>query len=213
MRGEDQCEIAHEVVGGITPACAGRRTESSPGKEKTGDHPRVCGEKTPAYSTQCTPAGSPPRVRGEARFRSSRSGRSRITPACAGRRQAAGRAAANCQDHPRVCGEKLWPRRSPAVVSGSPPRVRGEASLVDSIPARTGITPACAGRSPCEEGDCYFCEDHPRVCGEKCCFIRGFPIRQGSPPRVRGEVRKGDVWRTMVGITPACAGRSPAKAP
>ena len=90
--------------------------------------------------------GSPPRVRGEVlRFTCALSAM-RITPACAGRRRWYIQSSNRAKDHPRVCGEKLWPRRSPAVVSGSPPRVRGEDDAKNFAINYQGITPACAGR-------------------------------------------------------------------
>ena len=33
--------------------------------------------------------------------------------------------------------------------------------------------------------------------------------RRGSPPRVRGEVQRQSKEKVKIGITPACAGRSP----
>ena len=70
------------------------------------------------------------------------------------------------------------------------------------------ITPACAGKSCNLSGVLCQFRDHPRVCGEKHPQFGTLCFTMGSPPRVRG---KG--WRTvaealMIGITPACAGKS-----
>ena len=94
------------------------------------------------------------------------------------------------------------------VVRGSPPRVRGKVPSFILRLNSSRITPACAGKRPrflWQPGRLW---DHPRVCGEKPRFCGQADLVRGSPPRVRG---KG--WRTvaealMIGITPACAGKS-----
>ena len=153
-------------------------------------------------------AGSPPRVRGEAARGNHVGGSFRITPACAGRRGLCDGHAGRDQDHPRVCGEKAAFSKISRSVTGSPPRVRGEAIKKSSVCVMTRITPACAGRSdkplPAADKD----GDHPRVCGEKLeCRLNCVPAI-GSPPRVRGEEADPFPVHRDGGITPACAGRS-----
>ena len=111
------------------------------------DHPRVCGEKLDRLSMMCSPPGSPPRVRGEAENTVFEEPEAGITPACAGRSGRTGARFSSTWDHPRVCGEKASASALAGVLSGSPPRVRGEATwlLYHDQPER--ITPACAGRS------------------------------------------------------------------
>ena len=107
MRGKDvlHCNCLSEF--GITPAYAGKsdatdwttmcRSGSPPrvrGKVLLsvhfwfwyGDHPRVCGEKVITHWEQSNRAGSPPRVRGKVQMVFVGLARSRITPACAGKR-------------------------------------------------------------------------------------------------------------------------------
>ena len=50
-----------------------------------------------------------------------------ITPAYAGKRKFAGYYAAIDRDHPRLCGEKLYPALIADSVPGSPPPMRGKA--------------------------------------------------------------------------------------
>ena len=52
--------------------------------------------------------------------------------------------------------------------------------------------------------------DHPRVCGEKSPHIGGSRFKPGSPPPVRGKGASGIVCDFVHGITPTCAGKSPA---
>ena len=152
-------------------------------------------------------AGSPPRVRGEGSERRASVGACRITPACAGRSRWRPICCPVCPDHPRVCGEKqltsTYPerdhprvcgekphtRREAFSFGGSPPRVRGEDRLDRPQRGIDRITPACAGRSMSAPFARKYRKDHPRVCGEKAVNrpFRRFP--EGSPPRVRGEVR------------------------
>ncbi len=132
----------------------------------------------------------------------------RITPACAGRSHKAVNASGCVPDHPRVCGEKRIIRREQCTSTGSPPRVRGEELLPGVEIGNCGITPACAGRSFYPFTPDRLDEDHPRVCGEKREDGPRADLRQGSPPRVRGEVDAETQNAYSGRITPACAGRS-----
>ena len=73
---------------------------------------------------------------------------------------------------------------------GSPPRVRGKVAE-----RRHGY---------------LFHGDHPRVCGEKQILKIIAKGQQGSPPRVRGKDASTGLADIVVGITPACAGKSRA---
>ena len=147
VRGEETaCRDAARALR-ITPACAGRRTFWKNPAEVGEDHPRVCGEKR-AQDRQTPPrVGSPPRVRGEDCLYQLPHRISRITPACAGRSGGRRPDAARKPDHPRVCGEKVYPGCADFNAEGSPPRVRGEVPDGGLVDLRRRITPACAGRS------------------------------------------------------------------
>ena len=74
---------------GITPAGAGKTQTLRPSRQKSGDHPRRCGENDAVPTGGDKPQGSPPQVRGKPRKpRQCRSHR-RITPAGAGKTQTA----------------------------------------------------------------------------------------------------------------------------
>ncbi len=70
------------------------------------------------------------------------------------------------------------------------------------------ITPACAGKTFQLSGIEVVTRDHPRVCGENiidgCLHIE----EMGSPPRVRGKPKTCSFFIGLVGITPACAGKT-----
>ena len=130
-----------------------------------------------------------------------------ITPACAGKSDKLEVLANADQDHPRVCGEKLFNLFYHTFNEGSPPRVRGHAAFMAACILRGRITPACAGKR--EIGLWRFCEykDHPRVCGEKGFIELELRKLRGSPPRVRGKDRSVPLRHCYLGITPACAGK------
>ena len=94
---------------GSPPRVRGEAAVLPPAPPSVRDHPRVCGEKAPAETSQSLVKGSPPRVRGEDRMQCMIRGIPRITPACAGRRQEILSDAGVSEDHPRVCGEKVFP--------------------------------------------------------------------------------------------------------
>ena len=86
MRGKAPPNNILVQLSGITPAYAGKRQRKHVRHPKTGDHPRLCGEKVAASQKQACESGSPPPMRGKARRMSKDVGRWRITPAYAGKR-------------------------------------------------------------------------------------------------------------------------------
>ena len=207
VRGKVTRPTRFKGIDGITPACAGKRTRTFCGAGFFGDHPRVCGEKLLCSRATRAQAGSPPRVRGKAVAQLFSEQFQRITPACAGKSAAASSSAMPRGDHPRVCGEKMLVNLPESSSKGSPPRVRGKGRWTVSRQHEPGITPACAGKrrqSPCISFQEW---DHPRVCGEKQRQSQFNSGSMGSPPRVRGKVTFQLLCRSMIRITPACAGK------
>ena len=152
--------------------------------------------------------GSPPRVRGKAEVRHERDQEPGITPACAGKRHCPRFRPGKTRDHPRVCGEKDAICKSCPARQGSPSRMRGKAGWpLCGLPC-IGITPAYAGKSQPWRSYSQRRWDHPRVCGEKRPAVDGKRPLRGSPPHVRGKVKDPVPVSALVGITPACAGKS-----
>ena len=54
-----------KVIRGITPACAGKSDKIKVIRAYFGDHPRMCGEKSPYFVFSSSEKGSPPHVRGK----------------------------------------------------------------------------------------------------------------------------------------------------
>ena len=153
----------------------------------------------------------------------------RITPAYAGKRPEDSQRSGSHWDHPRVCGEKYVCGSAGAIITGSPPRMRGKDNRTMFSGSTYGITPAYAGKRASDPGAASGSWDHPRVCGEKYlttgkrvggCRITpayagkspGAQDRKDPPqdhPRVCGEkfVYTADALGGC-GITPAYAGKS-----
>ena len=106
MRGK--VRLGAKAVGstGITPAYAGKRLRSVKSCIRTGDHPRVCGEKTQIGQVVHPDWGSPPRMRGKEVGVSGDGLQLGITPAYAGKSSPGLSDMHANGDHPRMCGEK-----------------------------------------------------------------------------------------------------------
>ena len=168
----------------------------------------MCGEQRLRQLAATRRVGSPPRVRGTDAESLMERGQARITPACAGNRLQQRQGPQKNKDHPRVCGEQLYPYRALSASMGSPPRVRGTDCPAANASCGCGITPACAGNRIRRKEFNTIKKDHPRVCGEQCVRRESHPRLSGSPPRVRGTGTVSKLPRGFQGITPACAGNS-----
>ena len=86
--------------------------------------------------------------------------------------------------------------------------MRGKDVLCFCQCTRHGITPAYAGKRVQIPEYLGGGRDHPRVCGEKIRAIFKMAFSLGSPPRMRGKVKKTVLDLSRLGITPAYAGKS-----
>ena len=167
MRGKDGLQVRVCQRSGITPAYAGKRPKDGTAKKADGDHPRLCGEKCCFPFIPFHSVGSPPPMRGKVSCPVGGFFDQRITPAYAGKSKFHGSCLCITWDHPRLCGEKTASLCTVITWSGSPPPMRGKA--VNGIVKYNtlGITPAYAGKSTQILWNCFFDQDHPRLCGEK----------------------------------------------
>ena len=90
MRGKDERNAKDRAAVGITPAYAGKRTSERCRMRRSGDHPRVCGEKRNGCSYCYARRGSPPRMRGKDICLLDLNYTLGITPAYAGKRISGG---------------------------------------------------------------------------------------------------------------------------
>ena len=147
-------------------------------------------------------------MRGQAQRSRRRRYNDGITPADAGTSMLGEDNVSNLEDHPRGCGDKfhlylLWLQ-----LKGSPPRMRGQVSSLQSAVGGHRITPADAGTRTEEQWHIPWLPDHPRGCGDKLMtFITAMGVF-GSPPRMRGQVSRDKTPFALTRITPADAGTS-----
>ena len=173
---------------GITPAWAGKSQTLHFNSHRTGDHPRVGGEKYAGRRHRGDLKGSPPRGRGKVHEGGGFILLCGITPAWAGKSAGFQSAPSGQRDHPRVGGEKaVWLCAGPRP-HGSPPRGRGKAPGPLALRISSRITPAWAGKSKRPAFPVCVMWDHPRVGGEKPEWTSLEEIERGSPPRGRGKV-------------------------
>ena len=89
--------------------------------------------------------------------------------------------------------------------------MRGKGVDIGRVGGDTGITPAHAGKRIGFSAFSGLSGDHPRTCGEKSLMRSLHTGRLGSPPHMRGKVGHCLASNSILGITPAHAGkRSPA---
>ena len=132
----------------------------------------------------------------------------RITPAYAGKRKTARPFPGAAWDHPRLCGEKISPPRGSLAFLGSPPPMRGKATIVIFFLPHFRITPAYAGKRWIFSQSLPYIQDHPRLCGEKRIAGSQLLTDTGSPPPMRGKVPAMGYFVRKIRITPAYAGKS-----
>ena len=211
MRGEDAASVAKWWQRfRITPACAGKTRRPYVRRRSQPDHPRMRGEDksgvapvgkgrgSPPHARGrllCSPISCPtgmdhPRMRGEDGQRRPRTGlMCWITPACAGK--------TNSHVRRRV------------VRVGLPPHARGRPGCTGPPPHAGRITPACAGKTPTRREMDLTVTDHPRMRGEDIMVEWRSRASTGSPPHARGRPDRQTVAGNPLGITPACAGKTP----
>ena len=129
MRGKVLDPLPQTAHDGITPAHAGKSTCRQPSSSHPQDHPRTCGEKRKLSLVFAKLKGSPPHMRGKVNTLTSMLADDGITPAHAGKRLHLRNAQFDDKDHPRTCGEKAEYVAGRGTTAGSPPHMRGKASL------------------------------------------------------------------------------------
>ena len=172
-------------------------------------HPRVCGENDSLNGIKRTIAGSSPRVRGKHAASESHRGALGLIPACAGKTTHWRRIRRIHRAHPRVCGENISDGIDQLGHRGSSPRVRGKHPAATDGDLKTGLIPACAGKTSSCQCSGTASRAHPRVCGENAATVFPDVGGGGSSPRVRGKPRRRCGADHRARLIPACAGKTP----
>ena len=188
VRGKRFLRGGFRARGRLIPACAGKTGFEVVERVHAWAHPRVCGENRRNTADRRLPV--------------------RLIPACAGKTCANSATNTPTWAHPRVCGENVKAKLVDWVTAGSSPRVRGKQPGERPDARRTGLIPACAGKTGhLPDGHCSR-SAHPRVCGENCGHLTTASATNGSSPRVRGKPVGGFDEVGARGLIPACAGKT-----
>ena len=91
---------------------------------------------------------------------------------------------------------------------GSSPRVRGKPVRFACSKWKSGLIPACAGKTRLGVNGLRAARAHPRVCGENWNSGPNVKSRPGSSPRVRGKRSVATYRLNSRGLIPACAGKT-----
>ena len=165
-RGRRRAPNTTSLRGRITPACAGKTTRIPDMVAIAQDHPRMRGEDRGRLWNEAMTVGSPPHARGRPVKDHGIRLSGGITPACAGKTGQRPRHTSVWRDHPRMRGEDRSKTTAYVCLAGSPPHARGRQTQGIHKPPRTGITPACAGKTPVSRPRWRRRRDHPRMRGE-----------------------------------------------
>ena len=190
VRGSRARVLASRVAERSIPACAGEPSPRRKSADRSGVHPRVCGEPPCAPGRRRAPEVHP-HVCGEP-----------CSPASS---------APSGWVHPRVCGGARSPRGRTAFPGGPSPRVRGSHCRARICPRRPRSIPACAGEPARRCSSQTLTAVHPRVCGGAHRAPRTAHSHRGPSPRVRGS-RSIHLAPTHARRSiPACAGEPGAR--
>ena len=200
----------HQIQPGLRliPACAGKTRRRQGATRSSAAHPRVCGENLPDGTYRFRQLGSSPRVRGKLSEAQDLPKGSGLIPACAGKTSRPSSPTSRPWAHPRVCGENDSQPRWSRITSGSSPRVRGKRPPQAAEAVRHRLIPACAGKTRPGCRSCPSSAAHPRVCGENHQAQRALADQRGSSPRVRGKRCSSTGSGGILGLIPACAGKT-----
>ena len=183
--GRSREQLAHV---GLIPAHAGKTDPCRHCPYPRRAHPRMCGENLTICFQRFRASGSSPRVRGKQILGFKDSSQKGLIPACAGKTAEPLAVPDLNTAHPRVCGENGRRRRSLMPNPGSSPRVRGKRCARFRPGSRSGLIPACAGKTFAVTDIHPSPKAHPRVCGENHAGHLTIWIDSGSSPRVRGKL-------------------------
>ena len=147
MRGTPIASHTTVAWTGIIPAYAGNTTYWKLHELYVRDHPRVCGEHLLENGSQCYRQGSSPRMRGTPCGNDTSHPPAGIIPAYAGNTWTGESPDSPPGDHPRVCGEHMFPPPTIGCQAGSSPRMRGTQITPHAAEHALGIIPAYAGNT------------------------------------------------------------------
>ena len=152
------------------------------------DHPHACGDKLQVKGSMVQAIGSSPRVWGQAWVSNSMLHCYGIIPTRVGTRTSPFHKVGMYKDHPHACGDKSLGSSNEYRYEGSSPRMWGQAATAAAPQDSDRIIPTRVGTSCKANCGKSAPRDHPHACGDKCHSRRERRNRQGSSPRMWGQV-------------------------
>lgn len=187
-RGRPCCCAVRSVLCRCTPACAGKTTFRRRKLARATGHPREYGEDSLPLGDGTIHGGSPPCVWGRRAFGLAHESTRWLTPACAGEYGAR---------------EEVL-----RIDSGSPTPARGRPFWRWRRQSGERPTHACTWKTSSTGRSAWRSTVHPRLHGEDL-DIEQFQARDyGSPPPARGRLHLRHRRVRVVGLTPACTGKT-----
>ncbi len=131
----------------IIPTRVGTSTQQPLHSRRYWDHPHACGDKRNLAGFGLKGWGSSPRVWGQGHSKTVSPKQSRIIPTRVGTSIIFTASGTGNEDHPHACGDKKLCNVIIRHVTGSSPRVWGQASVADIYSRLGGIIPTRVGTS------------------------------------------------------------------
>ena len=181
---------------------------NTPYRMPTQDHPHAYGDKLYSIVVPLDENGSSPRVWGQALVKPLCCAGKRIIPTRMGTRISHSKSAAMSGDHPHAYGDKTMSLTGTKTLSGSSPRVWGQAGNTQKIINNKRIIPTRMGTRNRPKGIFRFRQDHPHAYGDKMTQTLDSLYSQGSSPRVWGQVVDSVFHFGHFGIIPTRMGTS-----
>ena len=206
----ENCERLVELrtLNGSPPRVWGNQLVGRTRTRPTSVHPHVCGEIAVSPAPDDGHCGSPPRVWGNRCLPARQEFHVRFTPTCVGKSDVSLTQYHALTVHPHVCGEIHIVINDVVFCNGSPPRVWGNRDSLNGRAPCCRFTPTCVGKSvstlAAGDGELRFTP----TCVGKSTEATHTRDRDGSPPRVWGNLAAGDSGGLGFRFTPTCVGKS-----
>ena len=184
----------------------GTRIEDLYTESEDEDHPHACGDKSFRKRRLPYLRGSSPRVWGQVVIVCRVVKPCRIIPTRVGTSFCHRRDFKWAQDHPHACGDKNFADVSRSPIKGSSPRVWGQGCYIFTILTVGRIIPTRVGTRVLITSPQHTFKDHPHACGDKVVRAVLAGYRQGSSPRVWGQVRRTTTQALPMWIIPTRVG-------
>ena len=188
LRGEDRASaVPYGTISGNTPACAGKTDVIGLRLNGLEKHPRLRGEDLRRGIRKHRAFETPPLARGRPLHVASAIGRSRNTPACAGKTRKVAGVNRRREKHPRLRGEDADIGGLLDIGKETPPLARGRHGEYAASASCGRNTPAFAGKTHGSLKSKKPRRKHPRLRGEDDPFGDRDAERRGNTPACAGK--------------------------